>query len=153
MILSNEKNAACKCCFDTAKSYSTERKALGQHSKNVNLPKAITFWLTNSRTVPRLTTIPLQNTQWVWGFKFPNLNPRYAFWHHRIIQVAKGHWDPLVQPTPPRPLSLSATSPQFLNTSRDGGHTTSLGSCATASPLFLRKYFSWYPTWTSPGTT
>lgn len=50
MILSNEKNAACKCCFDAAKSYSTERKALGQHSKNVNLPKA--FWLTNSRTVP-----------------------------------------------------------------------------------------------------
>ena len=35
----------------------------------------------------------------------------------------------------PLTTSVSATSPQFWNTPRDGDPTTSLGSCATASPL------------------
>ena len=48
------------------------------------------------------------------------------------------------QPTPPCPLTtaLSATSPWLYNTSRDGDSTTSLGSCATALPLFWRRSVS-----------
>ena len=38
--------------------------------------------------------------------------------------------------------TLSATSPWFLYTSRDGDSPTSLGSCAPASPFFLRRFFS-----------
>ena len=40
---------------------------------------------------------------------------------------------PSLTPRPPCPLpmSLSATSPRFWNTSRDGDPTTSLGSCAS----------------------
>ena len=38
-------------------------------------------------------------------------------------------------------MSLSATSTRFLNTSRNGDPTTSLGSCATASPLLWQRNF------------
>ena len=63
-----------------------------------------------------------------------------------IIQVGKDLSDPQVQPQPtqpcPLPTSLSATSPWFWNTSRDGDPTTSLGSpfqCLTA--LSEKKLF------------
>ena len=40
-----------------------------------------------------------------------------------------------------------------LNISRDGDSTTSLSTCSNASPLFLRRNFSWYPIWIFPGAT
>jgi len=50
--------------------------------------------------------------------------------NHRIVEVGKDLSDHQVQaqPNPPCPLSLSATSPQFWNTSRDGDSIISLGS-------------------------
>jgi len=39
----------------------------------------------------------------------------------------------------PLTVSLSATPPHLLSTSRDGDSTATLGSCATAQPLFQRK--------------
>jgi len=41
----------------------------------------------------------------------------------------------------PCPQSLSATSPQFKSTSRDGDSITSLGSCANTSALFWRRNY------------
>ena len=62
-----------------------------------------------------------------------------------FVKVGKDLSDHLVwPPSPPCPLttSLSATSTQFLNTFRDSDCTTSLGSCATASLLLLRRNVS-----------
>ena len=54
---------------------------------------------------------------------------------------------PQAQPQPttppcPLPMSLSATSPQLWNTSRDGDPTTFLGSCASVQAFFWRINFS-----------
>jgi len=64
----------------------------------------------------------------------------------RVILVGKELQDPRVQPQPtplcPLLTSLSATSPQLLNTSRDSDCTTSVGSpchCITALPK--KKHF------------
>ena len=76
-----------------------------------------------------------------------------ALYFHRITESLRLEKNSKIiqsnhHPTTPCPLttSLSATSTQFLNTSRDSDATMSLGSCATASPLFWRRHFSCYPT-------
>ena len=50
-------------------------------------------------------------------------------------------------------MSLSATSTWFLTTSGTMTPPPPWAACATASPLWERRNFSYYPTWISPGTT
>ena len=66
--------------------------------------------------------------------------------NHGIIKLGKDHWDHQVQPQPtplcPLNMSLSATSPQFLNTSKDSDSTASL--CQCISTLLEKKLFLMY---------
>ena len=61
--------------------------------------------------------------------------------NHGCIKVGRDFQDPHVQPqpTPPCPLttSLSATSPWFLNASRDGDPTASLAIISGITDIFL----------------
>lgn len=62
---------------------------------------------------------------------------------HTIVKVEKDHRDRQVQPQPihtmPTDHVTQCPSALFLNVSGDGGSTISLGSCATAPLLFLRR--------------
>jgi len=49
-------------------------------------------------------------------------------------------------------VSLSVSSPRLLNTARDGASPTSSSSLCQWH-ITLRRNCSYYPTWTSPGTT
>ena len=70
-----------------------------------------------------------------------------ASWNRSSFGLEKTSGIPKSNPThPTMPMSRSATSLQFRNTSRDSDSTTSLGSCANASPLFLRRNLSHYLT-------
>ena len=64
--------------------------------------------------------------------------------NHRITKVGKRLLrspSPTVSPSPPCPLamSLSVTSPLFLNTFRSSDSTTSWAACTGAWPLFQRS--------------
>jgi len=64
--------------------------------------------------------------------------------NYKITKVEKDHYDHLVQPSaPPCPhtMSLSATSPWFLHTSRGSDCTTSLGSLCQCLTTVAEKIF------------
>jgi len=77
----------------------------------------------------------------------PTPRPMHALtlsgFFHSIIKVGKDLQDHLVQlqPIPTMPTSLSATSPRFLDTSRDGDSTTSLGSPSQSNTTLSEKKF------------
>jgi len=117
----------------------------------------------DSLSLPSKISTYAQDFPWWKEFPFQDrkremANPLFATGQpfHRIIKVGKNTKNIHPDPNPSLWSSLCPSVPHLHISWTPPGMVTPpppCAACASASPLFQRRNFSYYPSWTSSGTT